>query len=125
MRCAEGLLSLVIEQPTPDVRVVWVTGELDLLTTPLLEANVHSCIETGPRHVVVDLGRVSFLGVSGLGCLVTAQQTATGRDVRLHLTGADHRVVARPLEITGLRPSFDIHPTVDRLCCCCARREMS
>lgn len=113
VRCGEGVLSLVIEQPTPDVQVVRISGELDMLTTPFLETHVRRCIEARGGHVVVDLHRVSFLGASGLGCLVTAQQSANDHGVQLHLTGADHRVVAHPLEIAKLGPDFDIHPTVD------------
>ena len=64
---------------------------------------------------MVDLRGVSFLGTSGLACLVAAQKTANGRSVQLHLTGADHRIVARPLDITSLRAGFDIHPTVDSI----------
>lgn len=80
---AEEFLCLRVEQPMPDV---WI---------------------------VVDLGEVSFFGVSGLRCLIDAREAATRRGVSPHLTGADHRVVARLLEITGLRTSFDTLPTVD------------
>jgi hypothetical protein len=33
--------------------------------------------------------------------------------VQLHLTGTDHRAVARSLEITRSCPNFDIHPTTE------------
>lgn len=110
---AENFVSFAIEQPVQDIRVVRVAGELDLLTTPLLKIRLQQGIEGGPGHLVVDLRGVTFLAVSGLKCLTTARKAAARRGVQLHLTGTDHRVVARPLEITGLRASFDIHPTVD------------
>jgi anti-sigma B factor antagonist len=110
---ATECLRWVIEQPTPQVQVVRVTGELDLLTTPLLETRLQDSIDKGPSHLVVDLGGVTFVGAAGLRCLVLAQQAARRVGVQLHLTGTDHRAVARPLELTKLRPSFDIHPTVE------------
>ena len=56
---------------------------------------------------------ITFVGAAGLRCLLTAQIAAARRGVQLHLTGTDHRAVARPLEITNLQSSFDIQPTVD------------
>lgn len=106
-------LHWMIEHPVADVEVIRVTGELDLLTTPLLKTRLLESIATGPGHLVVDLGGITFIGAAGLSCLVTAQQTATRQGVQLHLTGTDHRAVARPMEITRLRPSFNIHPTVE------------
>jgi anti-sigma B factor antagonist len=110
---ANECLRWVIEQPAPEVKVLRVIGEVDLLTTPLLETRLQESIDQCPRHLVVDLGGVTFVGAAGLRALVTAHQTARRVGVQLHLTGTDHRAVARPLEITRLRPSFDIHPTVE------------
>jgi anti-sigma B factor antagonist len=110
---ANECLRWVIEQPAPEVKVLRVIGEVDLLTTPLLETRLQESIDQCPRHLVVDLGGVTFVGAAGLRALVTAHQTARRVGVQLHLTGTDHRAVARPLEIIRLRPSFDIHPTVE------------
>ncbi len=62
---------------------------------------------------MVDLSEVTFLGTAGLASLVAAHETATRRDVQLYLTGADHRAVTRPLEITKLDTTLNIiQPTV-------------
>ncbi|MGH3786750.1 MAG: STAS domain-containing protein [Pseudonocardiaceae bacterium] len=125
IHCAEEFVCFVIEQPMPDVRVVRVSGELDLLTTPLLEIRLQQCIEKRVGHLVVDLGGVTFLGAAGLTSLVAARKAATGLGVQLHLSGTDHRAVARPLDITMLRPSFDIHPTADAVVAVVSSRKAS
>ena len=97
----------------PGVRVVRVAGELDLLTAPQLDSCLLSQIDARGGHVVVDLSKVTFLAAVGLGSLVKAREVATCHHVELHLTGVDHRAVARPLEITELRPTFTIHPSAE------------
>jgi len=116
---AEESITFAIEQPAPDITVLRVTGELDMLTTPLLESCLRERIEAGCGHLVVDLRGVSFLAVAGLRCLIIANKTAPRLGVQLHLTGTDHRAVARPLEIARLHPSFDIHPTVESVVAIC------
>lgn len=110
---AEKMVRFAIDQSVPGVRVVYVAGELDLLTTPLLDQRMRGQIDVGGGHVVVDLSEVTFLGAAGLTSLSSALEAAARRDVQLHLTGADHRAVARPLQIVGLLETLDSHPTVE------------
>ena len=112
---ADGFISFVIDEPAPDVCVVRVRGELDLLTTGVLDLHLLRHIEGNPGCVVVDLSEVTFLGAAALTSLLVAKQAATRWGVQLYLTGADHRAVARPLEITKLWTSFDIRPTVESI----------
>jgi anti-sigma B factor antagonist len=107
------LLRVAIDQPMPGVRVVRVAGELDMLTAPQLASCLLSQIDARVGHVVVDISKVTFLGAAGLGSLVKAREVATCHHVELHLTGVDHRAVARPLEITELRPTFTIHSSAE------------
>ncbi len=113
LRAAGQLLGLTVQQPTVGVCVVVVDGELDALTTPLLEACLREQLAASPAHLILDLQPVSFLGSSGLNCLLQAREVAeqtTG--TQLHLAGLVTRVVARPLQVTGLLAQFDTHPTL-------------
>jgi anti-sigma B factor antagonist len=110
--CAEEFIYFTFHEPAPGVRVVRVAGELDLLTTPLLDRRLQSQLDRGPGHVVIDLSEVTFLAAAGLESLVTASDAAARHDVELHLTGTSHRAVARPLELVELPIMIDIQPTV-------------
>jgi anti-sigma B factor antagonist len=107
------LLSLTVANPAVGVCVVAVDGELDALTTPLLEACLRDQLAAAPTHLLLDLEPVRFLGSNGLTCLLAARELAqqtTG--VQLHLAGLVTRAVARPLQVTALLELFDIYPTL-------------
>lgn len=87
--------------------VVAVIGELDMLTTPLLESRVSAELAEGPAALVLDLSGVSFLGSSGLALLVQTRDLATERGIPLRLV-AESQPVLRPLTATGLDSLFVI-----------------
>ena len=90
----------------PGVRVVHVVGELDTLTSPLLQARLaEQQIEV--RHLVLDLSDVTFLGSAGLAVLVGAKDDADSRGCRLFVVPGS-RIVKRALEATGLLQLFSV-----------------
>ena len=106
------LLALTVERPASGVCVVTVGGELDMLTAPMLEACLREQLSTAPRHLVVDLQRVSFLDSKGLNCLLRAREATQTTTAQLHLAGLVTRAVARPLEVSQLLEVFTTYPTV-------------
>jgi anti-anti-sigma factor len=110
---ASELLGLTVEHPAHDVCVVTVNGELDMVTTPLLEACLRNQLRTSPRHLVVDLQQVQFLSSSGLNCLLSIRDSAlTTTTTQLHLAGLVSRPVARVLQVSQLMDRFNTYPTV-------------
>jgi anti-sigma B factor antagonist len=102
----------VQHHPAVAICAVVVEGELDLLTAPLLERSVREQLLAAPAHLILDLESVCFVGSSGLTCLLTARELAQTSGVQLHLAGLITRVVARPVEITGLLAVFSTYPTL-------------
>ena len=47
-----------------------LTGELDLDTTPILQAEIAALRETGSRSLVLDLTGLDFIDSSGLHCIL-------------------------------------------------------
>lgn len=75
--------------------VVRAAGELDLHSAEAFRNEVDAWVEqTGARHVVLNLRRVSFIDSTGLGALL-------GRQRRLHAAGGTLSVVrpAAPLRV--------------------------
>lgn len=104
-------LGLTVRHPVVGVCVVVVDGEVDMLTAPLLDACVGEQLAAVPRHLILDLEAVRFLGTSGLDCLVQARERAEqATGMHLHLAGLVTRVVARSLEVTGLVELFNTYP---------------
>lgn len=90
----------------PDTRVLHVVGELDTMTSPLLQTRLfEQVVQVG--HVVLDLTDVTFLGSAGLAVLVGAKEEAESRGCRLWIVPGS-RIVKRALEATGLLGLFAI-----------------
>jgi hypothetical protein len=61
-------LSVVIDQPGPGVVIVVVGGPIDQVTASTLQNCLRRVVVYGPKHVVIDLRRVSLLSAAGCPC---------------------------------------------------------
>ncbi|MFJ8031122.1 MULTISPECIES: STAS domain-containing protein [unclassified Streptomyces] len=98
--------------------VLRVSGELDLMTSPVLRQHVHDVVAEGSHDLVVDLSDVFFCDSSGVGVLVAARRLLRSCQGRLRLIlpdrGADDGShVNRVLGALGVRRLFDVHPDLD------------
>jgi anti-sigma B factor antagonist len=107
----EEPLRITIERPRSDVAVMRLSGDLDLLTAPLLQRQLRPLLG-GEGTVLVDLTGIGFLGSAGLAELTAARDTAATNGSRIVLV-ASGRAVVRPLEVTGLYPIFEIRESVE------------
>ncbi len=85
--------------------IVTVVGELDLATAPQLSPVIHRLLARGRNRITIDLARMTFVDVSALSALLTAQ-----RDVRRLagvLTVSHNPRLARLLALAGLETVFD------------------
>lgn len=108
----EERIQVVVEQTAPNVAVLRLTGDVDLLTAGVLHDRLWPHLERSNSAVVLDFTKVDFLGSAGLSELVAANDTATRGNVRLFLV-ASSRTVLRPLEITGLHTLFEVFDSVE------------
>ncbi len=93
----------------PDRVVVEVVGEVDSYTVPLLELCLLSqATHRGLRELIVDLGRVTFLGAAAVSVLARAQQLCRMRGARLMVRTAGRRSVLPALQLTGLADLMDV-----------------
>lgn len=106
------LVDLRVHMPRPDVVIVRVSGTVDRLNARLVADLAGKQLHRAP-HVVLDLGDVSVLGPRGLTVLLTLHQQAMARETQLHIVGAEHDAVGRPLHVTGLAQLLSLEPTAD------------
>ncbi|MGW1049236.1 STAS domain-containing protein [Streptomyces sp. NPDC001118] len=98
--------------------VLRVSGELDLMTSPILRQRVHDVVAEGNHSLVVDLSDVFFCDSSGVGVLVAARRLIRSCQGRLRLIlpdrGADDGShVNRVLGALGVRRLFDVRPDLE------------
>jgi anti-sigma B factor antagonist len=109
---AEQVVRIAVDAGDGGAVVLRVSGEVDMLTTPVLSAELNKQFSGQLSLLVLDLSGVEFLGSSGLAALVSAREEAANRNVPLRLVSADHAVL-RPLTATGLAELFDIYPDLE------------
>ncbi|MEU3824864.1 anti-sigma factor antagonist [Streptomyces sp. SID486] len=98
--------------------VLRVSGELDLMTSPVLRQRVHDVVAEGSHSLVVDLSDVFFCDSSGVGVLIAARRLIRSCQGRLRLILPDRGAedgshVNRVLGALGVRRLFDVHPDLD------------
>lgn len=108
----------VIDGEQGDWAVLQVSGELDLVTSPVLRQRVHDAVAKGRHRLVLDLSEVFFCDSSGVGVLIASRRLIRSCQGRLRLIlpaqGAeDGSHVNRVLGALGVRRLFDVHPDLE------------
>ena len=95
-----------------------LTGELDLLTAPMLRAQLDALIVDGRRQVRVNASGLTFLDAAGVGSLVEAQQQLRALNGELRLYNV-HGLPLRTLTIchlvTAMTSSAEASPSEDAI----------
>ena len=105
------------DQELDGVRVIAVSGELDLSTAPRLEEPLDAALAGGAATVVIDLSGCEFIDSTGIALIVRAWQRLDGDSQsngssRFALCGLSNQV-RRLLEVSGLESSLPIFGSCD------------
>jgi anti-sigma B factor antagonist len=95
-----------------EVTVVYVGGEIDVYTAPMLREHLDEHISEGRHHLVVDLQDVPFMDSTGLGVLVGRLKLVRVHDGSLSLVCSSERIL-KVFSITGLDKVFQIFASLD------------
>ncbi|MFE7960506.1 MULTISPECIES: STAS domain-containing protein [unclassified Streptomyces] len=98
--------------------VLQVSGELDLVTSPVLRQRVHDVVAEGRHSLVLDLSQVQFCDSSGVGVLIAARRLLRSCQGRLRLVlpaqgAVDGSHVNRVLGALGVRRLFDVYADLE------------
>jgi anti-anti-sigma factor len=102
-----------------DWAVLRVSGELDLVTSPLLRQRVHDVVADGRHSLVLDLSDVFFCDSSGVGVLIASRRLIRSCQGSLRLIlpargAVDGSHVNRVLGALGVRRLFEVYADVDQ-----------
>lgn len=95
----DGAFTVHQESGTDSVRI-FPSGELDMLTAPILDAALQAAESAAPPRIVVDLRRLLFMDCCGLRVLLGAHERAGNGGWSLSVVHPP-RGVRRVLELTG------------------------
>src|SRR3954470_16285774 len=100
-----------------DWTVLSVTGELDLVTSPVLRQRVHDVVAEGRHSLVLALSDVYFCDSSGVGVLIASRRVLRSCQADLRLIGpaqgaAGGSHVNRVLGALGVHRLFEDLPNL-------------
>lgn len=115
----EVQLRVVLSDVAAEVVCCALAGDIDLASGPQLESRLAEATATAPKHLVIDLSEVEFLGSIGLKILVDAdaRQRRAGR--RLAVVVSGNHAAHRPLQATGLDQVLDLHDSREAAVAAC------
>jgi anti-anti-sigma factor len=96
----------------PDHVKLTATGEIDLASVGLLEAEINASLDSGVDFLVIDLMGVTFLDSTGLRSLLATHTKLEEAGGRLALIVAGGPVM-RLFDVTGIESALNIYPSVD------------
>lgn len=112
-------MNILLQELENGVRTVQVQGRLDQSLNPKLEEKLHSQLQAGHVHLIVDLTNTSYINSGGLRCLVSAWRQARQQNGNLVLCGLNSRL-QEIFSMVGFDKVFKIYPT-----CTVAQQEMT
>ena len=100
-------IALTMTDPSGDVELIMVFGEVDRTFAPRLSADLHRALDRRPLVLVLDCSGVTNVGVAGLLVLDVAVARAATLQVRLDLLYLEHSSMQVALHSRGL---VEAHP---------------
>ena len=95
-----------------DSRVIEITGDIDLYSSPQVREAILDAVKNKRSPVVVNLGGVTYIDSSGVATLVEGLQLTRGYDGAFRLAGLSSRV-REVFELARLEKVFAIYGDVD------------
>jgi anti-sigma B factor antagonist len=96
-------------------RVVQPSGQLDMETAPRLRAAIEELMSNGVRHIVVDLGRLTFCDSIGLSTLIVAHRWCSEDGGFLRLA-RPNPFMSNLLSVVGVSDALEVYDSVDAAC---------
>jgi len=92
--------------------VVAVSGDLDMLSAPLLDDAIYAAASKEPAAMIVDLTKVEFLATAGMNLLLAAHREIV-RSARFGVVADSSPATSRPLKLTGIDNEVALYQTID------------
>jgi len=104
----------VRELDSPPGRVLYLSGELDLVYTPNLREHIRAALDVDAvMRLVLDLAELEFIDSTGIGVLVWAHQECLERGRQLAVSGCGPRV-RRVLNVYGVARRLRLYESAEQ-----------
>jgi anti-sigma B factor antagonist len=90
-----------------DCHTIFLSGEVDVSSSQMLEEAVVEACAAGARELVLDMGGIEFMDSTGLRAILRGKTLCEARDCDYRLTPAQ-RPVEQTLAVTGVRAKLQL-----------------
>ncbi len=94
------------------INVLDVTGEIDVYTAPQFKEAINSVLDTGQKHLIINLAEVTYMDSSGFGALLSATKRLRPIGGTVNLVKCSGSI-DRILQITRLNTVFGTYDSID------------
>ncbi len=94
------------------MKVLDVVGEIDVYTAPQFKDAVNSIIDSGQKHLIVNMDRVTYMDSSGFATLLSATRRLRPQGGTVNLVKVSS-AIDRILRITRLNTIFGTYDKVE------------
>ena len=102
----------IAEQKSSDVVTLRLSGRLNSTTALAFEEKILGRIESGERHVVIDLAQLDYISSAGLRVIILAGKRLSAENGKMVLCSLTDRV-REVFDIAGLSSIFSIYVSHD------------
>lgn len=96
-----------------EIRLVKLTGSLDMYSFPRLESQLSTLFEEGHHRVVLDCRELDYIGSAGLGALIGFAKQARERGGDVKLLNVPERIY-KIIELLGFTKVLQVHDTEEK-----------
>lgn len=93
-------------------KILDVAGEIDVYTAPQFKEAVNEVIAGGQKHLIIDMGDVTYMDSSGFGTLLSATRRLRPQGGTINLVKCN-TAIDRILRITRLNTVFATYDNVE------------
>ena len=104
--------SFICEDSSDDVAVIVADGYIDFDASPALKQNIVRQIDTGSRHLVIDLSAAVFIDSTAIGVLVGALKRVQQSSGSLAVVCTNENI-SYIFDIAGLGDMIPLHRSRD------------
>ena len=99
-------------QKSDQISIVSITGSIDALTADQITGCVDEQINSGEKHLIINLSEVEFMSSAGLRVILGALKETRKQSGNLYIAGA-RAGVERVLKMSGFSKILKIYDNVD------------
>ena len=93
-------------------RILDVSGEIDVYTAPQFKEAVNQVLDSGQKHLIINMASVTYMDSSGFGTLLSATKRLRPQGGTVNLVKCNS-AIDRILRITRLNTVFSTFDSVD------------